>query len=128
MYKPVEEYSSFGGKITKLYYCVAAAARELGIDYYTMMKLVKTGQRYNYKYYRWYYKEKVKSNTTIKYNIIQKRDNKIINQFKSVNEASLTIGLGRNIIKKLIDSGEVDQWGCIWIDRRKEKERNFRKV
>lgn len=52
MYKPVEEYSAFGGKITKLYYCAAEAARELGISYYQMIKIIQEGKRYKYKCYK----------------------------------------------------------------------------
>ena len=52
MFKPVEEVSAFGGKITKLYYCVAEAAREIGVDYATMLKLIQSGDRFKHHLYR----------------------------------------------------------------------------
>ena len=121
MYKPVEEYSAFGGKITKLYYCAAEAARELGISYYQMIKIIQEGKRYKYKCYRWYYKEKKTSAVTVNY-IEQKHDNKIINRFKSISEASKILGIGRNVISRLIKNGQIDQWGCTWHNLRKINE------
>lgn len=115
MYKPVEEYSSFGGKITKLYYCVAEAARQLKLSYYQMIKIIQSGQKYKHKYYRYYYKDDNNTiTTTPNYKIVQKQNNEIINQFTTITEASKITGIGRNIISRLIKSGEPDKWGCIW--------------
>ena len=117
MFKPVEEVSAFGGKITKLYYCAAEAAREIGVDYATMLKLIQSGDRFKHHLYRWYYKQNrhVEPNNNI-FHVQQLRDDDTpVNRFKSVSEAERILGVGRNIITRWIMNGEKDYWGFHWI-------------
>lgn len=117
MYKPVEEYTVFGGKITCLYYCVAEMARVLNIDYNKALQVINNHERLNHKYYRWYYKDDKKVNNKINYTLKQKDlDGNIINQFKYYTEASRVLNVNRNIIKKWVNNKTPDNWGYYWFD------------
>ena len=121
VYKPVEQISTFGEIIT-LYYCAAEAARAANVSYQQMVQTIENNVRLGRYYYRWYYAE---DNTQEEpfFPIEQRLNGEVVNRFKSVLEASKALEYGRNTITKLINSGELDQWGCTWHKiTKKEKE------
>ena len=115
MNKPIEEISVFNPKITRIFYSIQSAAKELNITPNQLIRIIQRQEVFNRHLYKFYYKED--SIIVEDFFPIQQYDpetQEVINQFKTITEAARDLEYSRNNISKCIHTGEPDRYGYCW--------------
>lgn len=115
---PIEKYNRFGQLIIT-YPSVEIAAAENGLTVQALKNKLHIWDENSKEQFKYADAADEAKNSIIIFPWVQLKDNKPINQFRTLQEASEQLGFSKSQIERWVKNKETDNFGCSWIKVKK---------